>query len=121
MIGSGVYAGRREKDAGRLLGRGRKVLKTIPLWVFSSGPVGEWTDPEVLPPGASHKARRAGARDHALLGGRVPPEDAGWLVRRVAEKVDPEGEDLRDWDRIRAWAEGIAFELDSPVQAPAVA
>ena len=122
VIGSGIYAGRWERDAARLLKRGRKALEAMPLWIFSSGPVGEWPEPEVLPPGAERKARRAGARDHALFGGRVPSDSSSWIVRRMAQRTDPEHADLRDWQRIRDWAAGVAQEIDSDasaVEAPA--
>ena len=111
VIGSGVYAGRWEGDAARLLSRGRKALEGRLVWLFSSGPVGQWPDPEVLPPGANRKGKRIGAIDHALFGGRVPQGETNWMVRRLADKVTPQHHDLRDWDRIRDWASGIAVAL----------
>ena len=94
VIGSAVY-----------MARGR------PLWLFSSGPCGQAEPSWASPPGIEKRARRLGAREHVVFGGRVPLEPANFVERSIAKKSAPEHRDLRDWDRIRAWAASMAPEL----------
>jgi len=53
-----------------------------------------------------------GARDHVVFGGRVPLEPAGFVERSIADKTPPAQRDARDWQAIRAWAAGIAADLE---------
>lgn len=38
----------------------------------------------------------------------------GLMMRSMAKNVPPEFQDRRDWDAIRAWAEGVAEALRVP-------
>ena len=57
------------------------------------------------------RAKRLGAREHVVFGGRVPLQPGNFIERSIAKKSAPEHRDLRDWDRIRGWAAGMASEL----------
>jgi len=48
ILGSGVYAGGWLKAAADLLKKQEKVLASIPVWLFSSGPTGEGAPAEML-------------------------------------------------------------------------
>jgi menaquinone-dependent protoporphyrinogen oxidase len=87
-----------------------------PVWLFSSGPVGDPSgklaqamgkDPADLP--ALREA--AHARDHRMFAGKLDrkhlslPRRASLLVFRGLNG------DFRDWADIRQWAEGIARQL----------
>jgi menaquinone-dependent protoporphyrinogen oxidase len=116
VLGSAVYMRRWRGDARRFLRKHRAQLARLPLWVFSSGPTGDpardnpaWTEPHRT----IEKAQGLGARDHVVFGGRVPAEPHGFAERGMAENTPPEWRDRRDWDAIRAWARGIAAELDA--------
>jgi menaquinone-dependent protoporphyrinogen oxidase len=111
VIGSAVYMGRWRPAARRLLKRVAEELGDRPLWLFSSGPCGQAEPSWAAPPGIERRARRLGARDHQVFGGRVPLEPSNFMERTIARKSPPEHRDLRDWNTIRGWAAGIAPEL----------
>ena len=116
IIGSAVYMGHWLEPAKQLVNRSRGTLADRPVWLFSSGPVGDPAgklaksmnqDPVDLPAmlEASH------ARDHRMFAGKLDrkalsvPQRAALLVFRGLEG------DFRDWADIRQWAEGIARQL----------
>jgi menaquinone-dependent protoporphyrinogen oxidase len=114
VVGSAVYMGHWRSDAAHLLKR--PELRERPVWLFSSGPVGEdsddpaserWTKPERI----QKLAAAIGVRDHAVFGGMVA-DDEGFMRKRMALGIPPEARDRRDWDEISAWATSIATALD---------
>jgi menaquinone-dependent protoporphyrinogen oxidase len=114
VLGSAVYARRWRREARRFLRDFAAELAQRPFWVFSSGPVGppgddnpDWSEPV-------HTIARAihlGVRDHVVFGGAVPADPHGMMMRSMAKNTPEEFRDRRDWDAIRAWAEGIADAL----------
>lgn len=114
VLGSAVYMKRWRGDAKHFLKKHRKALRQIPLWVFSSGPVGDPAkdNPEWMePPKLAEKVEEMGGRAHVVFGGCVPSEPKGFMERAMAEGVPKEYRDRRDWDEIRTWAHQIATEL----------
>jgi menaquinone-dependent protoporphyrinogen oxidase len=106
VLGSAVYMRRWRRAARRFLHRHARALAERPLWVFSSGPVGDPAkdNPAWLEPGRTiAEAERLGAREHVVFGG----------VSK-ASSIPAEFRDRRDWDEIRAWARGIADALPVP-------
>lgn len=121
VLGSAVYMKRWRGDARRLLRRQARQLMERPLWLFSSGPVGEEADfesPWARPADVLERASRLGARDHIVFGGRVS-ESGGLMERAMARDTAEEYRDLRDWEQIRAWAARIAAEVRDSAGAPA--
>jgi menaquinone-dependent protoporphyrinogen oxidase len=45
-----------------------------------------------------------------VFGGSVPADPHGFM-RMMANNTPPEYQDRRDWDEIRAWAQGVADVL----------
>jgi menaquinone-dependent protoporphyrinogen oxidase len=114
VLGSAVYMKRWRGDARHFLKKHRRALRQMPLWVFSSGPVGDpaqddqaWTEPPQL----SQKVEDLGGRGHVVFGGCVPAEPRGMVERAVVEGVPKEYRDRRNWDEIRAWAKRVASDL----------
>lgn len=113
VLGSGVYAAHWLKPALELVERSADALASRPVWLFSSGPVGDPPKPEEDPVDIAEVLDRIKVRDHRILAGRIDkkaltfPEKAIVMALRV-----PEG-DFRDWDEIRGWASKIAAALRS--------
>jgi menaquinone-dependent protoporphyrinogen oxidase len=106
VLGSAVYMRRWRREARRFLHKHARSLAERPLWVFSSGPVGDPAkdNPAWLEPGRTiAEAERLGAREHVVFGG----------VSK-ASSIPAEFRDRRDWDEIHAWARGIADALPVP-------
>lgn len=116
IIGSAVYMGHWLDPAKDLVSRFGDALADRPVWLFSSGPVGDPSgklaqamgkDPADLPA----LLEAAHARDHRMFAGKLDrkhlslPRRASLLVFRGLNG------DFRDWADIRQWAEGIARQL----------
>jgi menaquinone-dependent protoporphyrinogen oxidase len=119
VLGSAVYMGRWRPEARRFLKKHSKELGERPVWLFSSGPVGDEDPPDdsrfAEPPFVKRHASRIGARDHVVFGGRLRTDSTSFMARSMAEKMPEETRDLRDWDEIRAWARKIALaRLEGP-------
>jgi len=120
VLGSAVYMARWRGGARRFLRRHARELASRRLWVFSSGPVGDpgnddpaWTEPRRT----IDRAEAVGALGHVVFGGRVPAEPHGPFAKAMARDTPSEHQDRRDWEAIRAWADGIASALQTEVVA----
>lgn len=126
VIGSAAYAGRWLTEAVAFVADHRQALSVMPVWLFSSGPLGH--DPATT---AAAEARAAavpqevpwlqelvGARQHLVFSGALRPDDLTFrerMLRRLpaARSILPEG-DFREWDEIEDWARAIAARLPRP-------
>jgi len=117
VIGSGVYGGHWVKETADYVRQHRAVLVQRPVWLFSSGPVGNLaTRHEPVEPKEVGALRAmvnprglrtfAGALDRSTVDG----SGLGFAERLIARTMVPEG-DYRDWTAIDDWAAGIAREL----------
>jgi menaquinone-dependent protoporphyrinogen oxidase len=116
IIGSAVYTGHWLAPAKDLVNRFADELAARPVWLFSSGPVGNPSgklaqamgkDPVELP----GMLQATHARDHQMFAGKLDrkvlsrPQRAALLVFRGLDG------DFRDWVQIRQWADSIAAQL----------
>jgi len=110
IVGSSLYANRWRGEVRRMLARNRAVLRTIPVWLFSSGPLDDSADRTTSPPPrqAGVLVDRLGALGHMTFGGRLTPEARGYPASAMAKTRSG---DWRNPDRIRAWADDIAQAL----------
>jgi menaquinone-dependent protoporphyrinogen oxidase len=120
VLGVPLYIGRWLKDAQRFLTQHQEALQERPVAVFSLGPTREgeeeweavrgqldeqlaefpWLEPVVV----------------ALFGGRYDPAKLGLFHRMLASlPASPlyqmPASDVRDWERIEAWATDLAATL----------
>jgi menaquinone-dependent protoporphyrinogen oxidase len=110
VLGSALYAGRWRKEAVKLLTRNEELLRTRPLWLFHSGPLGNDLTPQQTPRKVREIAARVGAEEPFTFGGRLTPETAvGFFARKMAQ--GSMAGDFRDWDEIDRWAYTIAQRL----------
>jgi menaquinone-dependent protoporphyrinogen oxidase len=109
VLGSAIYLGKWLKPATQFVTGQAAALASVPVRLFSSGPIGSPPpeDPADRRQG-DELARAMGARDHRLFPGRLDRKGLS-LVERAAVRAakSPDG-DFRPWDEIRTWAAGIA-------------
>lgn len=116
VVGGALYANRWHKDARRLVKRQGHILKTKPVWFFSSGPLDDSARVGDVPPVAMVERLMdpIQARGHRTFGGRLPA-DADWFPASAMAKAG--AGDWRDMDRVADWANEIASELSWQVEA----
>jgi menaquinone-dependent protoporphyrinogen oxidase len=111
VLGSALYLGRWLEPARELAARHALALRERPVWLFSSGPVGEPPVPADPPGGAARLAADLGAREHRLFPGRLDRRRLGRFERLLSRAGSAGDGDYRDWAAIEAWAEDIADAL----------
>jgi menaquinone-dependent protoporphyrinogen oxidase len=117
VLGSAIYFGKWLPEATSFAEHHVAKLSKTPVWLFSSGPLGE-DDPQphddphkiVAPLGVVH------VLDHKVFVGKLDPGVLGFGERLATKVVRAPYGDFRDWDEVRAWARQIAAELQ-PVEA----
>jgi menaquinone-dependent protoporphyrinogen oxidase len=126
VIGSAAYMFHWLKDAAELVRRNERALAEKPVWLFSSGPIGDepldaaGRDQKVaaIPKELPALAAAVRARDHHVFFGAFDPsrppiglaERLAAIMPAAARDAMPSG-DFRDWPEIEGWARQIAREL----------
>ena len=119
VIGSAVYVGRWMKDARTFLEANRELLGKMPLWLFSSGPLGEASVQSDDLADVRAFADDVRARDHRVFVGKLDKADLSIAERAAVRIVHVPYGDARKWGEIRSWAENIATELTAPLSSTA--
>jgi menaquinone-dependent protoporphyrinogen oxidase len=116
IIGSAVYMGRWLPDARALVKEHGASFLGKPVWLFSSGPLGEPNaQPKADPAHLEELMQATAAREHRMFVGKLEKHGLGPGERIAVKMVKaPEG-DFRDWESIRGWAREIALELEGSV------
>lgn len=112
IVGSAVYMGKWLPEATEFVDHNRARLTEMPVWLFSSGPLG-WDDPEPKdgPTDLDRIVAATGARGHRVFVGKLDKHRLGMLERLAVKAAKaPEG-DFRDWQSIRGWARDIGETL----------
>jgi menaquinone-dependent protoporphyrinogen oxidase len=117
VVGSAIYAGRWLQPARAFVDRHADQLAQRPVWLFSSGPVGDPPKPDGPPVEIEPIVRRVSARDHRTFPGRLDREGLGFLERGLTSMLHAPYGDFRDLDAVRSWAAGIAESLRRAVPA----
>lgn len=111
VLGSGVYAGNWLAPARDLVQRCAGQLRERPVWLFSSGPMGNPPVPPGDPAGIAAIIDLVGPRDHRVFAGRLEGSDLGIGEKLIIKAVRAPYGDFRDWPAIEAWADEIAAGL----------
>lgn len=114
VLGSSVYAGHWLRRARVFVDAFEAELSRRPLWLFSSGPVGDPPKPLENPAEIATLVKRLGSRSHRLFGGRIEGDQLGLTEKALVALVRAPYGDYRPWSEISVWAEAIASELQAP-------
>jgi len=125
VVGSAAYIGHWRKEALELARRLEEERNGRPVWLFSSGPLGdgptdeqgrdkrESAEPQDLPELLSQLQ----PQDHRVFFGALDPgsltlPEKAMRTLPAGRALLPQG-DYRDWDDIDAWARDIAADMGS--------
>lgn len=108
VLGSAIYAGHWMESARSLAKRIATMRTQPPVWLFSSGPIGDPPKPDEDPVDAADIIDFTSAREHRVLSGKIDKSKLSFAEKAILIAVrSPEG-DFRDWDEIEEWAGHIA-------------
>lgn len=114
VLGSGVYMGHWLEPAKRFIEQHTDELQRRPVWLFSSGPLGDPPKPVTESVDVADLIEATHAREHRVFAGSLDKHELGIAERAMVTAVRaPEG-DFRPWDEIDAWAGAIVAELAVP-------
>jgi menaquinone-dependent protoporphyrinogen oxidase len=111
VLGSAVYAGRWLPPARELVGAFAIDLAARPVYLFSSGPIGDPPKPTEDPVDATDMIDATAAREHRVFAGRLERRRLGFAEKAIVVALRVPDGDFRDWAAIDAWAAKIADEL----------
>jgi menaquinone-dependent protoporphyrinogen oxidase len=114
VLGSAVYMGRWLEDAHHATAQ-IVACPPRPVWLFSSGPIGDPPKPHEEPVDARDAFKATNARGHRVFAGRLDRHRLGFGEKAVVLALRVADGDFRDWDAIDAWSAQIAEELSRPV------
>lgn len=111
ILGSALYMGQWLKPARSFTARHHQRLAAMPLWLFSSGPIGDPPFPREDSPAVEKLAADLNARGHQTFPGKLDRDQLGLVEEAMIAALHALPGDFRDWPAIDAWARGIAREL----------
>jgi menaquinone-dependent protoporphyrinogen oxidase len=111
VLGSAVYVGRWREAARLYAAEHTTALRSRPVWLFSSGPIGEPPFPSDEPYDAAPLSQLVAARGHRVFPGRLDKELLTFGERAMVTAMRAPVGDSRDWAAVASWAEEIAVAL----------
>jgi menaquinone-dependent protoporphyrinogen oxidase len=113
LLGSAVYHGRWLMSATVFTADLSRRIEGRPVWLFSSGPVGDPAKPDPGTVDVTDQVEQTGAIEHRVFAGRLVKDDLRITERAMTLALRaPEG-DFRDWDEVKAWARSVSRHLAS--------
>jgi menaquinone-dependent protoporphyrinogen oxidase len=111
ILGSAVYSGHWLAASRDFAIRFRDPLAVRPVWLFSSGPVGD-PSRKLDPAEVDRILQAIPVCGHRMFAGKLDPQALSFM-ERTSLLVSRDGVrgDFRDWDIITQWADGIAANL----------
>jgi menaquinone-dependent protoporphyrinogen oxidase len=112
ILGSAIYAGNWLPEAKRFAEQFQTELSKLPVWLFSSGPLGaDNPKPHDDPARLAAPMGEVKIRDHKVFVGKLDAATLGFAERMIVKAVKAPTGDFRDWKAIRGWARSIATQL----------
>lgn len=120
IVGSAVYGGSWLAPARELVERFAIELRERPVWLFSSGPIGDPPKPIGDPAGVAPLVQLVRPRGHGIFAGRLVDAELGIAEKLMTRAVRAPHGDFRNWRAVDAWAGEVIRALDAerPVAAP---
>jgi menaquinone-dependent protoporphyrinogen oxidase len=111
VLGSAVYAGRWMDAAREYATAHAPALRSRPVWLFSSGPIGPPPRPDDVPHDVPPLVGLLAARGHRVFAGRLDPEVLSVGERAMTRAMRAPVGDFREWDAVRGWADELAAAI----------
>jgi len=111
IVGSAVYFGHWLEEAREFLLRCAVPLWELPVWMFSSGPLGIPPRPPEVFLDVDEIRRLSRAREHRLFPGRLDPDLLDLPERAMVMALRAPAGDFRDLAAARAWGASIGTQL----------
>lgn len=87
VVGSAIYAGHWLKPARDRVERTASRMCALPVWLFSTGPIGDPLKPDGLPVDVAPMLELSGAREHRVSGGRIDTRQLGLAEKAIVHMV----------------------------------
>jgi menaquinone-dependent protoporphyrinogen oxidase len=111
LLGSAIYDGRWLKPARQFVHANTEQLRNRPVWLFSSGPIGDPLVPHTDVREVTALAELIQARGHKLFAGQLRVAELQLAERSRMRQVHGVEGDYRDWNTIAAWASEVADSI----------
>ena len=111
VLGSAIYAGHWRGEAKDFVEHHGDVMRHKPVWLFSSGPLGDPPEPAEDPVEITDFMEALDAKEHRLFAGKADPDELNFGERTIMKMVKAPYGDFRPWDDIKVWAHEIAESL----------
>jgi len=111
VLGSAVYTGRWLDVARTFAQEHWYELRQRPVWLFSSGPIGDPLQPVEEGTDGARLLGALGARGHRVFPGRLDRAELGFAETIITRMIRAPDGDFRDFAEIRTWAEEIGRAL----------
>ncbi|MDZ7885974.1 MAG: flavodoxin domain-containing protein [Mycobacterium sp.] len=110
IVAGALYANRWHRDARRFVRLNTESLRTMPVWLVSSGPLDDSAARRSIAPTAqvAKLIERVNARGHITFGGRLAPDAKGFPASAMAKT---KAGDWRDEAQVNRWVTSIVEQL----------
>ena len=112
VVGSAVYGGLWRRDARELVSSNLEALRKVPVWLFSSGPVGLSPVPGASLGEGARLAEQLDARGHEVFSGALDMNRLNMGERAVVRGMRVRAGDYREWGAVKSWAREIGHALN---------
>lgn len=119
VIGSAVYGGHWLKPARHFVYHHLTLLQDRPVWLFSSGPLGDPPPPQDDPIEVARVVQMVHPQGHRTFAGALDRDELSRTERAIVKVVHAPYGDFRETEALQGWADEIADSLDALDAAPA--
>lgn len=106
IVAGALYANRWHRDARGFVRRNSALLRTLPVWLVSSGPLDNSAEDHDIPPTKQVRKymARVGAAGHVTFGGRLAPDAKGFPASAMAKS---HAGDWRNQAHVESWVRTV--------------